>query len=156
VIQLGKQKKVECSTVRADGILYNQIYNSNNDTCVFLGLSAKEELITKHYLIRDGVRYVPIYDDLLVKRAVILPSNIEEYGDTKQLEQDIDTYIQKWLDISDEHRQKAVWYVLLTWMIDKLHTIPYLRALGDYGCGKTRYLDVIGGICYKPMYLRCI
>jgi hypothetical protein len=69
------------------------------------------------------------------------------------LEQDIDVYIQKWLDISDEHRQKAVWYVLLTWIIDKLHTIPYLRALGDYGCGKTRYLDVVGGICYLPMYL---
>jgi hypothetical protein len=28
--------------------------------------------------------------------------------------------------------------------------VPYLRALGDYGTGKTRFLQVIGHLCYKP------
>jgi hypothetical protein len=30
--------------------------------------------------------------------------------------------------------------------------VPYLRALGDYGSGKTRFLQVIGSICYKPIF----
>jgi len=43
----------------------------------------------------------------------------------------------------------ATYYVLLSWVYDAFHTIPYLRALGDTGCGKTRFLDVIGRLCYK-------
>jgi hypothetical protein len=31
--------------------------------------------------------------------------------------------------------------------------LPYLRALGDTGCGKSQFLDVIGGISYKTMMI---
>lgn len=149
-----KSKSKEVSSIEMDGVLYNQIYNPDKNLCVFLALDNEtQETIIKHYLVKDNIRYIPIYDQLLEKGAVILPSGITDYGCVETLQNDIDMYIQKWLDISDEHRQKAVWYVLLTWMIDKLNTIPYLRALGDYGTGKTRYEDVIGGICYIPMFV---
>ena len=28
---------------------------------------------------------------------------------------------------------------------------PYLRALGDYGTGKTRFIQTVGVLCYRPM-----
>ena len=44
------------------------------------------------------------------------------------------------------------YYVLLTWIYDNFHELPYLRVLGDYGMGKSRFLKVVGSICYKPMF----
>ena len=41
---------------------------------------------------------------------------------------------------------------MLSWCYDVLNTVPYLRALGDYGTGKSRFEDIIGGLCYKPMF----
>src|SRR5207249_10312756 len=43
-------------------------------------------------------------------------------------------------------------YVLLTWIYDAFNELPYLRARGDYGSGKTRLLLTVGSICYKPIF----
>jgi len=31
--------------------------------------------------------------------------------------------------------------------------VPYLRALGDYGTGKTRLLQTVGSLCYTPIFV---
>jgi len=149
-----KQKIIETSKVIHGDTLYEQVYNPKTKQSYYLGWDKqRQETIPQDEIIHDPIKYLPIIDDLLDKQAVLLPSEIIDYGTIEDLELEIDSFIQTWLDISEEHRQKAVWYVLLSWVIDKLNTIPYLRALGDYGTGKTRYLDVIGGICYKPMFV---
>jgi len=136
------------------GDLIEQVYDIKNKKTLFLRYDKKkDEIIEMDYVEEKGKKYVPIIDQLLFKNVVILPSKAEDYINEEELEEDIRIFIETWLDISPEHLQKAVWYVLLSWVIDNLHTIPYLRALGDYGTGKTRYLDVVGGICYKPMYV---
>lgn len=81
--------------------------------------------------------------------AVKLPSGIEEYGDTLTLLGEIEAHIYRYLDVSPNYLKFAAYYVLLSWLYDRFHTLPYLRALGDTGCGKSRFLDVIGGLCYK-------
>jgi hypothetical protein len=43
--------------------------------------------------------------------------------------------------------------VLFTWTYDLFENLPYLRALGDYGTGKTRFLQAIGALCYRPMFV---
>jgi hypothetical protein len=149
-----KQKIIETSTVKYGDVQYEQIYDPKRKTSYYLGWDPqKQDTIMLDY-IEDGFKkYIPINDDLLQKGAVILPSTATDYISIGDLEMCIDVFINTWLEISDEHRQKATWYVMLTWIYEKLNTIPYLRALGDYGTGKTRYLDVIGGLCYKPMYV---
>jgi len=138
-----------------DGILFEQIYEPEEKNSCFIGWDYEnnQEYIRDHLEENEFLWYVPIQDELIEKRAVILPSGILDYGTDEELEKEISTFIGSWLDISEEHLQKATWYVMLSWLIDRLHTIPYLRALGDYGTGKTRYLDVIGGLCYKPMFV---
>jgi len=42
---------------------------------------------------------------------------------------------------------------MMTWTYDKLPNVQYLRFKGDTGTGKSRSLDVIGDLCYKPMML---
>jgi len=45
----------------------------------------------------------------------------------------------------------ALWNVKRSWVYEKFHTINYLRAQGDTGMGKTRFLDTLGQIHYKPI-----
>ncbi len=150
-----KQEIIETSKIIYHDNLYEQIYNPKRKTSYYLGWDKRKEEIIEHIdYIEDGFRkYLPINDELLEKGAVILPKEAIDYGTEEELEKEISKFIEVWVDISKEHRQQASWYSMLSFVIDKLNTIPYLRSLGDYGTGKTRYLDVIGGICYKPMFI---
>ena len=101
----------------------------------------------------DGTSYcvIPISGEEIGLGAVRLPSGIEEYGDTTALLAEIEEHIYRYLDVSDIYRKLAACYILLSWLYDRFNTLPYLRALGDTGCGKSRFLDVIGGLCYKAI-----
>jgi hypothetical protein len=79
----------------------------------------------------------------------MLPSNVAEYGDTLTLLREIEAHIDRYLDISDSFRKFAAYYILLSWLYDRFSTLPYLRFIGDTGCGKSRALDICGGLCYK-------
>jgi len=142
------------SSVIYNGTLYEQVYNPKTSQSSFIGWDTnKQELIAIDYLEDSDFKYAPINDELLQKGAVLLPSDAIDYGNEEELEIEIESYLQTWVDVSEEHLQKAVWYAFLTRLTDNINTIPYLRALGDTGTGKTRYLDTIGGICYKPMFV---
>jgi len=109
-----------------------------------------EKVSYKDELIVDGVKYVPINDyDVLKEGGVLLPTKAEEYGTVSELVEEIKQHIHKYLDISPSFEQWAAWYVLLSWVYDKLNTLAYLRALGDTGTGKSRFLDTIGRLLYK-------
>lgn len=103
----------------------------------------------------DDTIYAPIpSDDSAIKTyAVRLPTGILEYGTTKELFKEIQEHIHTYLEVSSQFEILASWYILLTWIYDRVDTLPYLRALGDTGTGKSRFLKVIGGLCYKPMFL---
>ena len=101
-----------------------------------------------------GTVYVPIPsdDDALNTRCVLLPSGLEEYGTTQELIKEIQEHIHKYLEVTPRYEKIASWYVLFSWIYDRLDTVPYLRTRGDTGTGKNRFQDTIGGICYKPMF----
>jgi hypothetical protein len=64
---------------------------------------------------------------------------------------EVEGFIFKYVDLESSFRTFAACYVLLSWLYDRFYSIPYLRLLGDFGTGKSRALDVIGGICYRPI-----
>jgi energy-coupling factor transporter ATP-binding protein EcfA2 len=99
----------------------------------------------------SGDRIEPINGADVELGAVKLPSAVRKYGSTRNLLARVERHIRKFLDVSPAYLNFAVYYVLLTWVYDRFYTLPYLRALGDTGCGKSRFLDVIGGLCYKPI-----
>ena len=139
----------EVSSFVVGDTLYEEIYKDGKP--YFLGSDGVTFSPRLPTFRRDTIEYKPINDDLLEKGAVRLPSEPTEYGTFSDLLKEIYLHIRAYLDISDLHRKYATWYIVLTWVTDHLNTIPYLRARADYGSGKTRYLDVIGGLCYKPL-----
>lgn len=56
------------------------------------------------------------------------------------------------MDVSQLFEEVASYYVLLSWVYDAFNELPYLRLRGDPGSGKTRFLLIVGSICYKPIF----
>ena len=134
---------------QAGGVLYEQIYTDRSMFLVYDPDSG--EITTVDKLETDSEIIAPISGEDVELGAVRLPSGVEEYGDTLSLLAEIEAHIYRYLDVSQNYLKFAAYYILLSWLYDRFHTLPYLRALGDTGCGKSRFLDVIGGLCYKAI-----
>lgn len=91
-------------------------------------------------------------NSLLVHGVVQFPSRAEEYGTETDLATSIQHFIHRYADLSEAFEEAAAYYVLLTWVYDAFNEVPYLRLKGDFGSGKTRTLQTIGSLCYKPMF----
>jgi len=141
-----KKTTLETSFIESDGEIFEQIITENSSQ--FLTLNGNK---AKFYDVVDGFR--PIDDNAVKKGVVMLPTGIEEYGTTKILLDDVQKFIHKWLDVSPLFEKISAQYILLTWVYDKLYTIVYLRPIGDTGTGKTRFLDVVGRLCYKSIMI---
>jgi hypothetical protein len=102
--------------------------------------------------VRKDLILVPLNDELITKRAVHLTVVPMPYGSEKALYELIRQFIHKYLGVSEFYERMASYYVFFTWVHQKFNTLPYLRALGDYGTGKSRFLQIIGSICYRPMF----
>lgn len=103
-------------------------------------------------VVVNGITYKPPTGDLIKNGTVLLPTYPEEYGSIADLIKNIQDFIYEYLDISPQYLQITGYYVVLTWIFDLFETIPYLRALGDFGTGKSRFLKTIGSLCYRPIF----
>lgn len=98
----------------------------------------------------DGVIITPpISDDILTKGYVNLPSKAEAYCDELDLYNDIQAFVHKYLEVSPDYEIIACFYPMLSYVYDVMSVIVYLRARGDWGTGKSRFLTVFGSICYR-------
>ncbi len=95
--------------------------------------------------------YKPLDGQEVQEGYIYLPSGIIEYESDDKLEEDLKSFIRKWLDIPEDFLQYCVWEIKQSWIYDKLNTINYLRFLGDTGLGKTRALRCVGYLHYKPI-----
>lgn len=102
----------------------------------------------------DGIALRPYSaeNNIIKHKVVLLPSEPEEYGSDADLINEIEGYIHRYVDLALESLHLASRYVLLTWLYDRFNELPYLRLRGDYGSGKTRFLLIVGSICYKPTF----
>lgn len=151
---MNKPKKIETSFVATGQKLYEQIGEAGqSDVSMFVEYDVMSKKIEPASTVSfDGVEYVTPAGDLVRKGAVLLPTYPKEYGSIAELVRRIEQFIYKYLDVSDQYRKIASYYTLLTWVYDCFEVLPYLRPLGDFGTGKTRFQKVIGSICYKPMF----
>jgi hypothetical protein len=91
-------------------------------------------------------------NSLLAHGVVQFPSAPAEYGSEIELASCVRQFIHRYADLSDAFEEAAAYYVLLTWVFDAFNELPYLRLKGDFGSGKTRCLQTIGTLCYRPMF----
>jgi len=134
------------STIKTDNMLAEMIWDGGKAKFIFCNGQGKIEE-------SDSIgSVVPFSGDMVVKGVVLFPSAAEEYGSEEKLLVDIREFIHRYVDVSEFFERLSSYYVLFTWLFDDFNTLPYMRVLGDYGSGKTRYLQTVGHICYKPMF----
>lgn len=106
------------------------------------------------HLAVNGQQSVPYSpgNNLIRHDVVLFPSKPADYGSTADLIAEIQKFIHGYVDVSPLFEKIATYYVLLSWVYDAFHELPYLRVRGDFGSGKTRALLTIGSLCYKPMF----
>ena len=98
------------------------------------------------------VRPYPPDNSLLAHGVVQFPSCCNEFDSETDLVRRIQQFIHRYADLSPAFEEAAAHYVLLTWIFEAFSELPYLRLKGDFGSGKTRCLQTIGTLCYKPMF----
>lgn len=144
-----EDKPVLVSSLVLKDVLYEQV--KTKDGYQFAYLNGDSIKYVKD--IRDSIlkiTYNPLVNDAIKTGAVRLPSDVLDYSAPQELTDAIQQHIHRYLDVSKDMEVFATYYILISWIYDRVNTLPYLRALGDTGCGKSRFLDVIGGLCYKP------
>ena len=108
--------------------------------------------VTDHIDLENR-RYIPIWPNMVLqKSAVLMPSELPALRSTTELVTIIRQFIHRYVDIDEFYERLASYYVLFTWLYDSFQVVPYLRALGDYGTGKTRLIQVVGAVCYRPIF----
>ena len=142
----------EITTYEDEIHMYEEIID--NGEAMFLQYNKQTGDMNKVSTIQVGeVLYVPTYGDEVKEGAVLFPTIAEDYGSTELLVENIKKHILRYCDIPNSFLEFATWYIIMTWVYDKLRTVGYLRFDGDTGTGKSRALDAIGNLCYKPMIL---
>lgn len=145
--------QVAVSVVLPDGRLAEMVHDPVADTTGFCVGNAECWEPAAHLTV-SGQRLVPYSprNNLLRHRVVLLPSAPAPYDSGGELLGRIQAFIHRYVDLSPVFEQLAASYVLLTWLYDRFNELPYLRVRGDAGSGKTRFLLIVGGLCYKPIF----
>jgi hypothetical protein len=143
-----KTDEVRKSFHNDEAAIYEQVHRNGEN--LFLRYDKKSESIT-YTPTADDIIPLEVWDNELT--MVGLSDGAIDYGSEAELLGEINKFIEKYLDIDEDYRRFACYYILLSWVYDRFYSLPYLRAIGDFGVGKSRFLDVVGGICYRSMNL---
>ena len=111
-----------------------------------------EDHVEKVTIQNVRVRPYPV-NTIIKKRVILLPSEMTELRPEKDLLIAIKMHNARYFDFgSDEtFEQLCMVYPFFTYLARQFRTVPYLRALGDYGTGKSRLLKTLGPLCFQPI-----
>lgn len=91
-------------------------------------------------------------NNLITHKAILLPSEALEYQAEPLLRALVRGFIHRYVDLPPDFEEVAAHYVCFSWRYDDFPDLPYLRVLGDYGSGKSRFLTTVGSIVYRPIF----
>lgn len=63
----------------------------------------------------------------------------------------ITKHIHRYIDAPESDIELFTYFSLFTWFYKKGNTVPYLRFIGDTGTGKSRFMTIIGDLCFYPI-----
>jgi len=151
--EVDDKTKIIASEILNDGTIIEMLFDSQkNETS--LAICKDNEIKEQKTFTHNEIIFKPHHPrkDLLKCKVVLFPSTTKEYGSQKELIRDIQEFIHKYLSVSLFFEKISSYYVLFSWIHDDFNELPYLRGLGDYGTGKSRFLQVVGSICYRPIF----
>ena len=140
----------------SNGLILEAVYNPETEKTMLAYSYSRNDKPELAEIIKgpDGSEYQAIEpDDSRLKNGLVkLPSGLADYDSSKNLLEEINSHIDKYFNVRSEFIWIASLYVMMSWVYDDFYTLPYLRVLGNFGTGKSRFLEVVGSLCYKPIF----
>jgi len=100
----------------------------------------------------DGDRkLVPIEDELLTKKKILLASGIQEYGNEEQLFAELVEFVNKWAELDTDFSSLLVLSLMSEWLYEKIPVFPIICLRGGSDTGKTRLGNVLWQISFRGM-----
>lgn len=143
------------SAVLEDGTLVEMVFRAEERRTAFIRCANDDVSEIADFESAEVGPVAPFAptNNLLAHGVILFPSEAAQYESDPQLLAEIRAFIHKYADLSEPFEDVACHYVLLTWVYDAFNEVPYLRFRGDFGSGKSRCLQTVGSICYKPMFV---
>lgn len=137
-----------------DGTRIEMLFDRVADATSFIVWKNDNCNVTPDFKRSTGETLVPYAasNNLIKHGVVLLPSGPVEYSSDADLLDEIRSFIHRYVDVSESFERIAAYYVFFSWVYDAFNEVPYLRVRGDYGSGKTRFLLIVGSLCYKPIF----
>jgi hypothetical protein len=119
---------------------------------------------TRHFIVRykgatttmDRHRAPSFYHvpstDPLAGNVVHFAREAARHVSAPELIKQIKDYINRYVELPPSYDDISALYILLTWVYEFAPSLPYLRVIGDWGSGKTRFLQVVGSVCFRPIF----
>lgn len=136
-----------------DGSLVEMVYDQKSlQTKLAISQGGKVSL-TERIQFDKNTWLEPISgnNSLLKNNFILFPSEATEFQGNESLYEEIEKFIDKYVQLPEAFRAVAATYVMMTWLYDKFSNMPYLRVVGIWGTGKTRVLEVLGHLSYKAI-----
>jgi len=145
-----KEYKRVSKEVLPDGTLIEALYDPKEDkgSLVVLHPDGREE-IRQSFKYRDTI-YLPRWE---TDGRVLLPSAIGKLESQAQLVAEVQEFIHDYCDIPADFEEVAAYYAMFTWLYDKFTALAYLRAIGQEGTGKSRFIQIVGAVSYHTVVL---
>lgn len=146
-----KKKNIPISSMLRNNKAYELVGNADLQQLLEYDLSTSKIQLLQEVTF-DEITYTIPENDLVANNTILLATYPLEYRDTITLYKSIRSIIWKYVDIPEQYLTIASLYVMMTWIFDQFQTLPYLRVIGDFGTGKSRFLEVVGSMCYRPCF----
>ncbi len=148
-----KKNSLPISFYKTEDSLIEMIYDPI-EKATTLAIYKDGEVKYEQSILVDGKKLVPYspYNNLIQHKVVLFPSEAKDYKSESELTKEIKDFIYRHVDLSPFFQKLTPYYVLFSWVYDCFNEVPYLRFIGDTGSGKTRAIETIGSICYKPIF----
>ncbi len=140
------------SLVHRDGRLLETVYRPEHTFPLrFTGVMGKQRTFGSSIPIGLTKIMPPVLDDM-VRQCVVLLASCSMPGVSQRiLVQRLVSFVHRYLDVPVFWEKMIAHYVLMTWVYDRFTAVPYLRLVAEHGTGKSRFLQVIGALCYKSI-----
>ena len=101
----------------------------------------------------EGIKYVPKTPNEFIKdEGVMFASELGQLKDTRELVAMVEAFINEHYLLESHYLSRIIaYYVMLTWVYDAFNALPYLRAIGEAGAGKSELMRRVGHLCYRLM-----
>lgn len=137
--------------------LAEEIYNPESDPpppfkWTYFSRETDTLPVVKHTIETPTEIILPLNDENIKNGIILFPSEAKEYGTEKELLNEVQGFIHRYVDVEEFFEKISTYYVILSYLYDCFDVVPYLRVIGDFGTGKTRFLKTVGSLCYKPIF----